>query len=129
MFGDQPIHHPSIVAKISGGEPLPAGAHTVGRVRDAPALLSLRFTFGNYLVKFALVERTDVREIRLSQVVQPAMLDLGPEPSAYDVLAVAYNCGLYSTGRCLRPRKCGRRLYRSSHHPIGKPQIGATLRE
>ena len=82
MFGDQPIHHPSIVAKISGGEPLPAGAHTVGRVRDAPALLSLRFTLGTYLVKFALVERTDVREIRLSQVVQPAMLDLGPEPSA-----------------------------------------------
>ncbi len=35
----------------------------------------------------------------------------------------------YSTGRCLPPRKCGRRLYRSSHHPIGKPQIGATLRE
>ena len=93
MFGDQPIHHPSIVAKISGGEPLPAGAHTVGRVRDAPALLSLRFTFGNYLVKFALVERTDVREIRLSQVVQPAMLDLGPEPSTCDVLAVAYSCG------------------------------------
>ena len=91
MFGDQPIPPP--LARISGGERLPAGAHTVGRVRDAPALLSLRFTLGNYLVKFALVERTDVREIRLSQVVQPAMLDLGPESSAYDVLAVAYNCG------------------------------------
>ena len=81
------------LARVSGGKRLPAGAHAVSRVRDAPALLGLGFTLGNYLVKFGLVERTDVREIRLSQVVQPAIIDLRPEPSAYDVLAVAYNCG------------------------------------
>ena len=72
---------------------MPAGAHTVGRVRDALALLCLGFTLRNYLVKLDLVQRTDVRTVRLSQVVRPAIFDLSPEPSAYDLLAVVYHCG------------------------------------
>jgi hypothetical protein len=63
-------------------------AQSLGRVRDAFALLCLGIPLRSDLVELSLVKRSDMRAIELSQIVRSTILDLAPEPSAHDLYTV-----------------------------------------
>jgi hypothetical protein len=68
-------------------------AQSAGCLRDALTPLCRGVPFRNDLVELSLIQRTHVRTIRLSQIVQSTVFNLAPEPSAHNLDAVALHRG------------------------------------